>query len=126
MKLWQLRNPKTGENLSDPQPLPENWGPIFGMEGVKDRLGDLSWLGITDQAWFEIEVPDPVVEFDQKAFIDGQIKYFLEQSLPMVAIDNISMTKEQRATWIEYRRLLSEIHLQVGYPKDVYWPPRPE
>lgn len=122
--MWQLRNPKTGENLSDPQPLPENWGPIFGMEGVKDRLGDLSWVGITDQAWFEINVPDPV--FDMKGFIDDQIAHYLKESLPMVATDNTSMTKEQRVLWFEYRRKLQEIYLQPGYPNDVYWPSKPE
>lgn len=94
------------------------------MEGVKDRLKDLSWIGIADQAWFEVEVPDPV--FDHKAFIDDQIKHFLEQSLSMVAIDNTNITKGQRAAWIEYRRLLQEITLQPGYPNEVFWPTRPE
>ena len=94
------------------------------MEGVKDRLGDLSWVGITDQAWFEINVPDPV--FDIKGFIDDQIAHYLKESLPMVATDNTSMTKEQRVLWFEYRRKLQEIYLQPGYPNDVYWPSKPE
>ena len=115
--MWQLRNPKTGENLSDPQPLPENWGPIFGMQGVKDRLGDLSWLGITDKAWFEIT---------EKDLLDQRIEQDLKETEYMVAVENTNMTKEQRAAWIEYRRLLSEVHLQVGYPHEVYWPTRPE
>lgn len=124
MKLWQLRNPKTGENLSDPQPLPENWGPIFGMEGVKDRLNDLSWVGITDKIWVEVEVPDPV--FDMKGFIDSQIEHQLKESLPMVAEDNINLTKGQRSEWVEYRRKLQEIYLQPNYPNEVFWPARPE
>lgn len=96
------------------------------MDGVKDRLGDLSWIGIADKAWFEVEVPEPVIEFDHKAFIDDQIKHFLEQSLPMVATDNTNITKGQRAAWIEYRRLLQEISLQTGYPHEVFWPTKPE
>lgn len=119
-----MRNPKTGENLNDPQPLPENWGPIFGMNGVKERLGDLSWLGITDQAWFEVEVPEQ--SFDMKAFIDDQIKHFLTQSLPMVSPDNTGITKSQWQAWMDYRKKLQEIPLQPDYPNEVFWPTKPE
>lgn len=94
------------------------------MEGVKDRLGDLSWLGITDQAWIEVEVSDPV--FDVKTFVDEQIAHMLKESSSFVAADNISMTKEQRFAWIEYRRKLQEIYLQPDYPDSVYWPAKPE
>lgn len=87
------------------------------MEGVKDRLNDLSWLGIFDKAWFEIT---------EKDLLDQRIQQDLKETEPMVAVENTNMTKEQRAAWIEYRMRLSEIHLQVGYPKDVYWPARPE
>ena len=44
-KLWQLKKLSSGESLNEPQLLPENWGPIFGMAGFADRIGDLSWLG---------------------------------------------------------------------------------
>jgi len=39
IKLWQLKNLSTNEALNEPQRLPENWGPIFGMAGIQDRLG---------------------------------------------------------------------------------------
>lgn len=94
------------------------------MEGVKDRLGDLLWIGITDQAWFEVEVPDPV--FDIKAFVDEQIAHFLKESLAMVSPDNTSITKAQWQAWMEYRKKLQEIHLQVGYPNEIFWPVKPE
>lgn len=126
MKLWQLINPKTGEKLNDPQELPENWGPIFGLSGVKDRLGDLSWLGIDDKAWVEVDVPDPVVVIDHKANVDSQVAHLLNESLSMVAVDNTTITKSQRQAWVEYRKKLQEITLQVGYPENVYWPTRPE
>jgi hypothetical protein len=124
MKLWQLINPKTGEKLSEPQKLPENWGTIFGMEGVKDRLGDLSWLGIDDQAWVEVEVPEPSI--DIKAIVDQHAAQLLEGTLPMVAPDNTSLTKAQWQAWMDYRKKLQEISLQVGYPQEVFWPARPE
>ena len=124
MKLWQLINPQTGEKLNEPQQLPENWGPIFGLHGVKDRLGDLSWLGITDRAWVEVDVPDPVI--DQKAIVDAQITQMLVDSLPMVAVDNTSISKGKRQEWVVYRRKLKELHLQPNYPDSMEWPARPE
>lgn len=87
------------------------------MEGVKDRLGDLSWLGITDQAW---------VEVTEKDLVDQQIERDLKETELMVAVENINMTKEQRAAWIDYKLALQEIPLQVGYPNEVRWPTRPE
>lgn len=124
MKLWQLKNPKTNENIGDPQPLPENWGPIFGMEGVKDRLGDLSWVGIDDRCWIEVEVPEPTI--DMKALVDNQIAHFLKESLSMVSPDNHGITKAQWQAWMEYRKKLQEIPLQPNYPQEVFWPARPE
>ena len=127
MKLWQLKNTVTGEVLIEPCPLPENWGPIFGMEGFKDKLYDLSWIGISDQGWFEIEIDDKEIEAkEKKQIIDSQIEKFLNDSLYMVAADNLNITKQQRAEWIEYRQKLKEIYLQSDYPLDVYWPKKPE
>lgn len=87
------------------------------MEGVKDRLGDLSWLGISDRAWFELT---------EKDLIDQQIERDLKETLCMVSGENVSMTKQQLSLWVEYRRLLTEIPFQTDYPKIVYWPVRPE
>ena len=92
------------------------------MDGVKDRLGDLSWLGITDRCWVEVEVPDPIIDY--KSIVDSQIEKLLQESLPMVETTN--MTKSKRAEWLEYRKIINEIPHQLGYPKDVYWPPKPE
>ena len=123
--LWQLRNPKTGENLNSPQPLPENWGPIFGLHNFKEKLNDLSWVGIHDKAWFEIGPSEKNKEYT-KVEADDQIRHFLNESLPMVAADNTSITKEKRAQWIEYRRLLKDIQLQPDYPLNIYWPKKPD
>lgn len=91
------------------------------MAGVKDRLGDLSWIGIADRAWVEVDAPDLN---NPKTFVDDQIAYHLTESESM--LNNDSMTKGQRAAWIDYRLALQEIHLQVGYPNEVRWPNRPE
>jgi len=124
MKKWQLKKLSTGEALNEPQDLPENWKNIFGLRASIDRLGDLSWAGRDDLGWFEVDVPDPVV--DQKALVDDQIAHFLTTSLPMVAMDNRDMTKAKRQEWMEYRKKLQEIPLNPDYPNEVFWPTRPE
>lgn len=63
MNLWQLKKISTGEDIGEPKPLPENWGPIFGMHNIKDRLQDLSWLknpDIEDLGWFDTGMPIPL------------------------------------------------------------------
>lgn len=120
-KLWQLRNPKTDEHLSGLQELPENWGPIFGMEGVKDRLGDLSWLGITDRCWVEVDVPDPIV--DQKSAVDAQIKELLKEAkLKILTV----ATKSDWQKWSNYQQQLEELQLHPEYPNNLPWPTKPE
>lgn len=94
------------------------------MSGVKDRLGDLSWLGIYDKAWFEVDIPDPTP--DVKAIVDAQVKYLLEETKSKVSLDNQNITKAQWQAWINYRKKIEEIYLQPGYPREVFWPSQPE
>jgi len=124
--LWQLKKLSTGEALNEPQRLPENWGPIFGMGGIKDRLGDLSWLGdaYADQGWVEAgeEAPVPMTDAD----VNETIVYLLKDTAWSVAEDDLTITKGQRADWITYRQALRNIPLQVGFPTDITWPTKPE
>lgn len=122
MKLWQLKNPQTGENIGGLQTLPENWGPIFGMEGVKDRLSDLSWLGITDRCWIEVEADSPTDPV--KKDIDDRIaKFNVEADQKLL---DQSLTKGQWQAWVEYQKQLQNIPLQIGYPNEIFWPTKPE
>jgi len=123
MKLWQLKNPQTGENIGGLQELPENWGPIFGMENVKDRLGDLSWLGITDRCWVEIDVTDPPDPI--KKDIADRIAILNEEANEKIMSDK-SLTKTQWQAWVEYQKKLQNIPLQHGYPMELLWPTKPE
>jgi hypothetical protein len=122
--MWQLKRLSTGEALNEPQDLPDNWKNISSLKGSIDRLNDLTWAGHPDMGWFEVDVPEPV--FDQKKFVDDQIAHFLTTSLPMVAMDNTSMTKAERQAWMDYRQQLQEIPLNPDYPNEVRWPTRPE
>ena len=125
MMLWQLKQLSTGETLTEPQKLPENWGSIFGMSGIKDRLGDLSWLGdaYADQGWFEVgEEAAPIMTADEA---NATVEQMLKNTAWAVASDNTSLTKEQFAQWMEYRRALREVHLQFGFPTNIVWPVEP-
>jgi hypothetical protein len=123
--LWQLKKLSTGEALNEAQKLPENWGPIFGMAGIQDRLGDLSWLGnaYADQGWFEVgEEAAPTMTADEA---NATVEQMLKNTAWAVASDNTSSTREQFAQWMEYRRALREVHLQVGFPTNIVWPAEP-
>lgn len=125
--MWQLKKLSTGEALNEPQKLPENWGPIFGMAGVQDKLGDLSWLGdaYADNGWFVVgEAPaDPVLS--SAAELEWEkAKTLLAQS-DWSMLPDVPMTAGDKALWIEYRRALREIRLQTGFPNDIQWPSKP-
>lgn len=129
--MWQLRDLITGENLNDPQPLPENWGPIFGMQGYEDKLGDLSWLGdkqLYKKGWVKVgleTIPEPV-RIENSILIPLQIEKILSETVDKVAADNLEITRGERADWIEYRRLVRAIPRQPGYPDKVRWPIAPK
>ena len=125
MMLWQLKKLSTGETLNEPQKLPENWGPIFGLGGIKDRLGDLSWLGdaYADQGWFEVgEEAAPIMTADEA---NKTVQQFLISTAWAVAVDNTDMTKDQRANWLTYREKLRAIPMQEGFPENIVWPAEP-
>lgn len=126
MELWQLKNKVTNENLNQPQPLPNNWESIFGMDNVKDRLGDLSWLGeqYKDLCWVKVgEVKDPTSSLSELEW--NRAKIMLAES-DWSMLPDVILTKQQKADWIEYRRQLREIKLQSGFPDEIVWPKRPD
>lgn len=123
--LWQLKKLSTGEALNTPQNLPENWGPIFGMSGIKDQLSDLSWLGeaYVDQGWIEVgeETTIPMTAEEANATIAQRLK----DSAWAVASDDTTITKGQRADWMAFRQALRDIPLQAGFPTNIVWPTEP-
>jgi hypothetical protein len=125
--LWQLKKISTNETLNEPQKLPNNWGPIFGMAGVQDRLGDLSWLGeaYSDQGWFVVgEAPADPVQSTAAELAWERAKKLLQES-DWSVLSDVPMTAGDKALWIEYRRSLREIRLQSGFPSDIQWPVSP-
>lgn len=95
------------------------------MGGIKDRLGDLSWLGdaYADQGWFEVgeETPTPLTAEE----VNVTIKQMLNNTAWAVAVDNTTITRSQRADWMAFRQALRDIPLQAGFPTNVVWPSEP-
>jgi hypothetical protein len=126
--LWQLKKLSTGEALNQPQKLPENWGPIFGLAGIQDQLGDLSWLGedFVDQGWVVVgEEPAPPAP-PSEAFVAWENAKQLLRNSDWSMLSDVPMTAGDKALWIEYRRNLREVRTQSGFPTDIQWPIKPE
>ena len=125
--LWQLKKLSSGEALNEPQKLPENWGPIFGLSGFIDKIGDLSWLGdaYNDTGWVIVgdAPPDPVTS--TKAELEWERAKQLLRESDWAVLPDVPMTSGTKALWIEYRRALREIRLQAGFPNDIQWPKAP-
>jgi hypothetical protein len=128
MSLWQLKRLSNGEALNEPQPLPENWGPIFGLHGFVERLGDLSWLGdaYNDQGWVQVGEAPPAPAVATKAQLEWDRAKKMLQESDWSMLPDVPMTSGDKAAWIEYRRGLREIRLQAGFPDNIVWPARPE
>lgn len=126
-KLWQLKTISTGAPLNDPQPLPENWGPIFGLSGIVDQLGDLSWLGeeYTDKGWFVVGDAPTSTPATPAEIAWNRAKELLERS-DWSMLPDVPMISSEKEKWIEYRRALREIKLQAQFPDNIIWPTKPD
>jgi hypothetical protein len=124
--MWQLKRLSTGEALSEPGPLPNNWGPIFGMSGIKERLGDLSWLGdsYANQGWVEVE--GDIKQTSSEADLAWEKAKQMLRDSDWAVLPDVPMYNENRQQWIEYRKQLRDIRLQSGFPKNIVWPSKPE
>lgn len=126
--LWQLQKLSTNEALSTAGPLPENWGPIFGLSGIQEKIGNLSWLGeaYEDMGWVQVEgeAADtiPAATESEKAW--EKAKQLLRDS-DWAVLPDVPMSAGEKDDWIEYRRQIREIRLHVDFP-NMTWPASPE
>ena len=127
MKLWQLKKLSTGEPQNEPQKLPENWGPIFGLHGFEDKLGDLSWLGddYADLGWVVVGEEAEAATASAADLEWERAKQMLRDS-DWSVLPDVPMTAGERDAWIAYRRALREIRLQPGFPNEIVWPAAPQ
>ena len=126
-KLWQLKKLSDGSALNEPQPLPENWGPIFGLHGFVDQIGDLSWLGeaYNDMGWVEVgdAPPSPATSSAAELAWDKAKQALRDSDWAM--LPDVPMTVGKKIEWTAYRKALREIKLQAGYPNNIIWPDIP-
>lgn len=122
-----MKRLSNGENINEPQPLPENWGPVFGLQNFEDKLSDLSWIGPehADTGWFYVgEEPPPPPEATPEEIMWEQAKQLLRES-DWTMLPDVPLTRGQRMAWEERRRFLREIRLHPDFP-NVIIPPEPE
>ena len=106
--MWQLRKLSTNEALSEAGPLPNNWGPIFGLHGFLDKIGDLSWAGpaYADKGWVELSLSK------QEKVISVEVKKVEAEKI----IGSNDITVEQKAAWVNYLLSLELVPLQADFP----------
>ena len=121
--MWQLRKLSTNEPLSEAGPLPNNWGPIFGLQGFQEKLGDLSWIGpsYADKGWVEL------TSAEQTAFKMREVvaRKAQEESIAAAALSDLSLTVGERADWVNYLLALDLVTLQADAAHNPRFPARP-
>ncbi len=121
--MWQLRKLSTNEPLSEAGPLPNNWGPIFGLQGFLEKIGDLSWVGPTyaDQGW--VELGDNEQEEIRKANVMYRVE--AEKDVANEALARADITIEEKTMWSEYLIALEHACLCPDFACDPKIPARP-
>ena len=121
--MWQLRKLSTNEPLSEPGPLPNNWGSIFGLHGFLEKIGDLSWIGpaYADQGW--VELTDAEQETLRKAEVTARVQ--VEKNAANAMLSNPAITVKDKIAWDEYLTALDAVCLCPDFDCDPKFPPRP-
>ena len=121
--MWQLKKLSTNEALNDAGPLPNNWGPIFGLSGIQERLGDLSWLGdaYADMGWVELSAEE------EKAITEAKVhaRVIAEKEIANAALAASDLTVEQKIAWEDYLLRLDTVCLCADFDCDPKFPIRP-
>ena len=121
--MWQLRKLSTNEALSDPGPLPNNWGPIFGLHGFLEKIGDLSWAGdfYADQGWIQLTCDEQ--EAIRRAEVLSRIE--AEKNIANKALSNPDITVGSKIVWNDYLLALDKACLCLNIDCDAAIPARP-
>jgi hypothetical protein len=121
--MWQLRKLSTNEPLSEAGPLPNNWGPIFGLHGFLDKIGDLSWIGpaYADQGWVEL------TEAEQEALRKTEVmsRVEVEKAIAATALSSPRITIGDKLAWSDYLIALDAVCLCPDFDCDPKFPIRP-
>lgn len=127
-KLWQLKRLSSGEELNEPQILPENWGPVFGLSNFEDKLGDLSWIGPehADTGWLHVGDEPPPPEPASREDLIRQEAWDRLRDCDYRVLPDEPITAGKRAEWVEYRRELRRVYASSVFPDSFRMPNTPE
>ena len=97
------------------------------MSGVKEKLGDLSWLGpeYADKGWVEVDETVTSIQSSPAEIAWQKAKDLLRES-DWSVLPDVPMINEQRQEWIAYRAELRNVRSQQGFPENITWPIKPE
>jgi hypothetical protein len=122
--MWQLRKLSTNEALSEAGPLPNNWGPIFGLHGFLDKIGDLSWIGpaYADKGWVEL------TDVEQKAVKEKEAmaRVEAEKAYAYAALNDSTITVAEKIVWDNHLLALDSACLCPDFACDPKIPVRPD
>jgi hypothetical protein len=121
--MWQLIRLSTNEALSEAGPLPNNWGPIFGLHGFLDKINDLSWIGpsYADKGWVELTKAEQ--ETLRKAEVMARVD--TEKTIANTALSDPAITVENKIAWGDYLLALDAVCLCADFDCDPRFPIRP-
>jgi hypothetical protein len=122
--MWQLRRLSTKEALSEAGPLPNNWGPIFGLHGFLEKIGDLSWIGpaYADQGWVKLTESEEIAITSAKIIAKAE----KERADANKALGDPSITVGQKIAWNEYLLALDEVCICAEHECHPHFPVRPD
>ncbi len=113
----------TNEALSEAGPLPNNWGPIFGLAGIKEKLGDLSWIGpdYVDQGWIELSAEEEK-QIKTNRNLD---RINEEKNKALEALEDAGLTVGDMFLWKEYVMALEATRLKPDLETNLELPTCP-
>lgn len=121
--MWQLRRLSTNEPLSEAGPLPNNWGPIFGLGGFLEKIGDLSWISpaYADQGWVELTEAEELVV--TASYVMDKVTDAKTEAKD--ALSNPAITVGDKAAWNEYLLALDDVCARSAYEINPTFPAKP-
>ncbi len=121
--MWQLKRLSTNEALSEAGPLPNNWGPIFGLHGFQEKLGDLSWLGpsYADKGWVELTQEEQ--EALETAAVTAKVQSLKTETEERLTTPDL--TVELKIALNEYLLALDSVCLCPDFSCDPKFPVKP-
>lgn len=123
-----MKRLSSGEELSEAQLLPENWGPVFGLQNFEDKLSDLSWIGPehADTGWFYVGEEPPLPEPASREDLIRQEAWDRLRGSDYLMLPDEPITAGKRAEWVAYRNELRLVHRTNIFPEDFEMPKAPE